>query len=189
MMNEDYLLIIRLNNGCKKSFAALYDKYVGMVYNYVCSILPPPMAEDITQFCFMQLWQRRDTISPEKNLPAWLYVIARNAVYKETRRQVVATKYVDFAIRTADEFDNSTVENMDFQFLSKEVEKIIDSLPESRRKIFLMKTVQEMSIKEISSELNISPKTVDTQVRRAMSAIQKHISGLLAVAVIVSVTV
>ena len=87
-MQEDYLLIIQLNGGSKRAFSVIYDKYVGIIYSYVNSILRDDLlAEDITQFSFMQLWKHRDRISPYRNLPAYLYVVARNAAYKAYIKQ------------------------------------------------------------------------------------------------------
>ena len=76
-MQEDYLLIIQLNGGSKRAFSVIYDKYVGIIYSYVNSILRDDLlAEDITQFSFMQLWKHRDRISPYRNLPAYLYSLS-----------------------------------------------------------------------------------------------------------------
>ncbi|MBO5194300.1 MAG: RNA polymerase subunit sigma-70, partial [Bacteroidales bacterium] len=76
-MSEDRMLIVQMNAGSKKAFASLYDKYVSMVYGYVYSVLKDStLAEDITQFCFMKLWEHRSIIAQDRNLPAWLYVTA-----------------------------------------------------------------------------------------------------------------
>ena len=96
-MDQEYLQIIRLNCGSKQAFTAIYNKYVGRIFNYVCAMTRDEvLAEDITQFCFMKLWERRKEIRPDENFAAYLYVIARNAVYKETRRLVTSANYIDF---------------------------------------------------------------------------------------------
>lgn len=92
-MDQEYLQIIRLNCGSKQAFTAIYNKYVGRIFNYVCAMTRDEvLAEDITQFCFMKLWERRKEIRPDENFAAYLYVIARNAVYKETRRLVTSAQ-------------------------------------------------------------------------------------------------
>lgn len=53
-----------------KNFASLYDRYVSMVYGYVSPVLmDSTLAEDITQFCFMKLWEHCSSISHDHNLP------------------------------------------------------------------------------------------------------------------------
>ena len=178
-MKSDSLLIIQLNAGSKKAFSALYDKYAGMVYGYAWSILKDRiLAEDITQFCFMQLWEHRESISAYKNLPAWLYVTARNAIYKEARQQIVASKYIDFATESFEQFQKASDGNLDYGLIIKEIDKFIDSLPETRRKVFMMKAFREMSVKEIADTMNISPKTVETHIHRSYSALRAAIARI-----------
>ena len=51
---SDEKLIKQLNESDKTAFEALYDKYVGMVYNFLKSVLKnDKLAEDLTQGCFL----------------------------------------------------------------------------------------------------------------------------------------
>lgn len=178
-MSEDYLLIIQLNGGSKKAFSIIYDKYAGMIYSFVNSILHDEiLAEDITQYCFMQLWKHRDRISPYKNLPAYLYVIARNAVYKESKRQILATRYLTFAKENYSDLVSINENKVDYNMILREIDKIIASLPDSRRKIFQLRTEQNISVKDIANQLNISPKTVETQISRTVKTLRKALTDM-----------
>ncbi len=168
-MKEDQILIEQLNASSMEAFSALYDKYAGMVFNFTLSILKDDcISEDITQSCFALMWSRRASISPDGNLPAWLYVVARNAVFKEVRRQVTASKYLDYLSNNdnADSQENDLTER-DTAVIMSEAEAAIDALPESRRKIYKMRFIDGLSVHEISERLDISPKTVETQIARA----------------------
>ncbi|MCM1178052.1 MAG: sigma-70 family RNA polymerase sigma factor [Bacteroidales bacterium] len=185
-MSEDHILIARMNAGSKKAFASLYDKYVSMVYGYVHSILKDTtIAEDVTQFCFMKLWEHRSNIAPDRNLPAWLYVTARNAVYKEARRQVTVTRYVEHALCTMDAHEAAKVSDFDIRIIEAEVRRVIDSLPESRRRIYLMKMKDGMTTAQIAEALDISPKTVDNQIARVKELLRKHIGELVMLALFI----
>ncbi len=185
-MKEDQILIEQLNASSMEAFSALYDKYAGMVFNFTLSILKDDcISEDITQSCFALMWSRRASISPDGNLPAWLYVVARNAVFKEVRRQVTASKYLDYLSNNdnADSHENDLTER-DTAVIMSEAEAAIDALPESRRKIYKMRFIDGLSVHEISERLDISPKTVETQIARAKNAIRQRISELLMLAVL-----
>lgn len=180
-MKEDQILIEQLNASSMEAFSALYDKYAGMVFNFTLSILKDDcISEDITQSCFALMWSRRASISPDGNLPAWLYVVARNAVFKEVRRQVTASKYLDYLSNNdnADSQENDLTER-DTAVIMSEAEAAIAALPESRRKIYKMRFIDGLSVHEISERLDISPKTVETQIARAKNAIRHRISELL----------
>ena len=186
-MKDDRSLITRLNMSDKTSFEVLYDKYVGMVYSFINSIFRnETLTEDLTQWCFMQLWEHRQNISPEGNLPAWLYVTARNASYKEIRRQLTASRCVDSFLTQEEIAQFEEVGNFDFQVIRKEISKVIEKLPESRKKIFLMRTFDGKSVAEIAHELNLSPKTVETQIYRTKLAMKEHLSKLLYFAIILT---
>ena len=185
-MKEDQILIEQLNASSMEAFSALYDKYAGMVFNFTLSILKDDcISEDITQSCFALMWSRRASISPDGNLPAWLYVVARNAVFKEVRRQVTASKYLDYLSNNdnADSQENDLTER-DTAVIMSEAEAAIAALPESRRKIYKMRFIDGLSVHEISERLDISPKTVETQITRAKNAIRQRISELLMLAVL-----
>lgn len=185
-MKEDQILIEQLNASSMEAFSALYDKYAGMVFNFTLSILKDDcISEDITQSCFALMWSRRASISPDGNLPAWLYVVARNAVFKEVRRQVTASKYLDYLSNNdnADSQENDLTES-DTAVIMSEAEAAIAALPESRRKIYKMRFIEGLSVHEISERLDISPKTVETQIARAKNAIRQRISELLMLAVL-----
>ena len=185
-MKEDQILIEQLNASSMEAFSALYDKYAGMVFNFTLSILKDDcISEDITQSCFALMWSRRASISPDGNLPAWLYVVARNAVFEEVRRQVTASKYLDYlSNRDEAETQESELTNGDTSVILAEAEAAIDALPESRRKIYKMRFIDGLSVHEISERLDISPKTVETQIARAKNAIRQRISELLMLAAI-----
>ena len=185
-MKEDQILIEQLNASSVEAFSALYDKYAGMVFNFTRSILKDDaISEDITQSCFGLMWSRRETFSPDGNVPAWLYVVARNAVFKEVRRQVTASKYLDYLSNNdnADSQENDLTER-DTAVIMSEAEAAIAALPESRRKIYKMRFIEGLSVHEISERLDISPKTVETQIARAKNAIRQRISELLMLAVL-----
>ena len=185
-MKEDQILIEQLNASSVEAFSALYDKYAGMVFNFTRSILKDAaICEDITQSCFGLMWSRRETFSPDGNVPAWLYVVARNAVFKEVRRQVTASKYLDYLSNNdnADSQENDLTER-DTAVIMSEAEAAIAALPESRRKIYKMRFIDGLSVHEISERLDISTKTVETQIARAKNAIRQRISELLMLAVL-----
>ena len=183
----DFELIKLLNVSDKASFEALYNKYVGMVYNFLNSVLRNEvLAEDLTQWCFMQLWESRSSIDPNRNLPAWLYVTARNAAYKEARRKITASRYVEQLCQNGELAEADSTLNSDLEVVRKEVLKVIDKLPDARRRIFMMRVFENKSVAQIAEELGLSPKTVETQIYRAKSTLKKQVSELLFLAFFMS---
>lgn len=135
------------------------------------------LSEDITQFCFMKIWEHRSDIHPDENFAAYLYTIARNAVYKETRRSITSAIYIDHVINTSPKSSDTTYEQVNYNLLQKEITEFIESLPESRKKIYRLSTQEHLSNEEIAEMLNISVNTVKTQIWRVTSSLKKHLSN------------
>lgn len=177
---EDETLIRRLNRGDKEAFTSLYEQNVDGVYRFLSHLLKDEeLAEDLTQFTFMQIWIHRKEISYRKNLTAYLYVIARNAAYKEFRKQVVAETYADTVIKEDENCERENYGRVDFKAISQEIRRCIEGLPESRRQIYMMSRFEGLKSSEIAERLGISVSTVDVQLSRARATLRKNISRML----------
>ena len=62
-----------------------------------------------------------------------------------------------------------------------EIKAAIDSLPERCREIFLLSRFEELKYNEIAKKLNISVKTVEAQMSKALKILREKLSGYLAV--------
>lgn len=179
-MSEDEILVLKLNLSDKGAFSSIYEKYIGMVYSFAFSILnDKDIAKDISQTCFVKLWEHREKISPEGNLPAYLYITARNAVYKETRRLTALANYLEYKALTSCSYASADNGRFDFRLIKEKEAEALASLPVARKRIYLMKTADGMSTKEIASQLGISVKTVETQIERAKKTLKLKFSELL----------
>ena len=179
-MNElDYILIAKLNASSKLAFGELFDKYVGMVHAFVSSLIKDEStAEDITQLVFVKLWEHRKGIDPDGNLPAWLYVTARNAVFKELKRMILMDKYVNYANYSQSSQEIPSWGNIDGEVIKRELDSVVNSFPKAMKNIYLLRTVEGLSVAEIARELQLSSKTVETQLSRAKKRLKEKIEKI-----------
>jgi RNA polymerase sigma-70 factor (ECF subfamily) len=59
------------------------------------------------------------------------------------------------------------------------VQVAISKMPEACRTIFLLRRMDELSLKEIASELNISTKTVENQLTKARKILAQYLKAVL----------
>lgn len=176
----DKAILLRLKGGCQESFEQLFRKYSPRLYNFAYSILfDQSLAEDITQECFLKIWELRSNIDPEKNFRAYLYTIARNLVYKETERRIRADKVISLEERDGPAINNAIEEQIDVRFYRSYLHKMIEQLPPARKKIFILSRAYGLSYKDIAAKLAISEKTVETQITRALSHLRKCMGNYL----------
>lgn len=163
----DSLLLAQLKEGSESAFDALYEKYWNNVVDEAYKRTGHrDQAKDIAQEVFTAMWIR-GTETPIDNLPAWLYTVTKNQVYKLFRDQERFTPISDLLSEL-----ESYGERADALILEKELyrtyEALIASLPDQQRIIFKMRYQDELSPDEIASKLNLSPKTVRNHLGRAL---------------------
>jgi len=168
---SDSELLLQLSNGSRYAYDILYEKYWKQVYNSAYKRLNDnELAQDVAQDVFVQLWIR-GTKTLIENLPAYLFVAARNGVFKLMEKEA---KYADMP-ETINQLE-SPFERADAHMLHQEFlnafNLLIAALPEQQRVIFKLRFDENLSSQQIADELQISPKTVRNQIGKALASLR-----------------
>jgi len=159
-----------LREGDEKAFEYIFHHYYNQIYTFVLNTLfDKTFAEDITQSVFISLWEKRESIDTGSNIAPFLYTIARNRVYRQTEQLLLKYKYEQS--QQEDTVESSDIEieaEVNSRFLEEILSELIKKLPSERRRIFLLSRKDNLSNKEIATRLQISEKTVETQIRRSL---------------------
>ncbi len=168
-------VLIRLKTGDYAAFEELYWIYNRRLYNFILSVLfDKSMAEDITQTCFLKIWENRKNIDEEKGFTSYLHTIAKNLVYRETERELLKSRFLTMLQERQEKPDNTTQDTIDANLLQDHINQLIEKLPPARKEIFIMSKLQGLSNKEIAEKLSISEKTVETQVYRSIQFLKQY---------------
>lgn len=136
-------------------------------------------AKDIVHTVFINLWERRESISLSKPLKAYLYTSVHNRCLNYLRDR---TKFLEDDAGEL-EFLNELAEPGDSHIEQVETEsrinEAINKLPEKCRQIFILNRFEEKKYSEIASELNISVKTVEGQISKALRVLRKELKDYL----------
>ena len=122
---------------------------------------------------YLSLWQNRGNLKQIDNLDAYLFRIARNAVFRYIERSLLFKNYQSRQLSD----DNSDLYEIESELNAKELELIIaiavERMPSQRRKIYQMSREQGLSNENIARELNISKRTVENHLTQALADIRK----------------
>ena len=130
-------------------------------------------SEDIIQEAFIYLWKNRENLSEESIIGAYLRKIVKNMSLNYIRHNKIIAKHNEKILHESDNwisiednelFTNSVKEN---EIKIRAINKKINELPPSCRKIFIMSVIDDLSYKEVSKTLGISVNTIKTQVKIA----------------------
>lgn len=176
-----------INEGDQKSFEALYRFYYPRLSQFAFRYVKSKgIAEDLVQNVFYNIWNKRKTLRPTGTLRAYLYTAVRNQAIKHL--QLGRTRYrseVEDITRFESIGRNPEEELSDKEFKDAVV-RAVNSLPEKRRHIFLMHREDQLTYREISEVLDISIKTVETQMSRSLKHLRDQLSGFLVTAGVIA---
>lgn len=165
-----------LSKGSDKAFENIYRQYSGKLYNFVMTISHGDhyMAEEIVQSTFIKLWEVREQIDSKKSILSYLSTIAKNSLFNKYQRQTVEFLYQQFLLKEQPVYDMITEKETERKWLENYVDELIEQLPPSRKRIFILSRKEEFSTKEIADMMQISISTVETQLSLATKFIRKQ---------------
>ena len=150
-------------------------------------VLSDEEAENIAQDVFLYFYQKREELGFHINLVAYLFTSVKNKCIDYLRRRLMEQ---EAAVKMQEEFDLSfrmkfdSLEAFNIEGLSEDnikdiIEKALDTLPERCREIFVMSKIEGKKQKEIAEELNVSVKTIESQMTIAYKKLREELKNHL----------
>jgi len=164
-------LVSRIKKSDRQAFNELYERSWEKLYTQAASKLKSDdLAKDVVQDIFVDLWTKRESLAIDK-ITSYLSRAVKFKVIDQIRRK-------DYYQQEIDEIAEIIADSefADSKFLEKELKEIIilliERLPKKRREIFKLRFQEELTTKEISELLKISPKTVQNQTLNSISLLR-----------------
>lgn len=168
-------LLLRLTGSDQTAFKALVDIYWTKVYGHALAYSKSlPLAEELTQDVFMDVWNSRDKLSSIENFDNYLFIIARNRIFKVIRKKLDETVGTDKVELEEDMWIPD--QQMEFRETYSLILKGIEEMPPVRRQVFRMSRFEGMSYEDISQQLNISRNTVKEHIVKALNFLRNYLA-------------
>ena len=168
---EEKERLIRISSGDMAAFEALFHQHSRRCMEYAGLLLPSgALADEVVSDVFYSIWHRRESLPAIENFRAYLYSSIRYKAW-EYRKKEQSGRVVSLDEYLETEAIDPFLQ-MDGKELSGTLQQLIDRLPAQRRLIFRLKKEDRLSYKEIASLLDISEKTVENQMGKALKAIR-----------------
>lgn len=186
----DDVLIARLKEGNREAFEELYNRYWERLFIMAANRLGSREAAwEIVQDLFVDLWQRRESLSVKSSFSAYIHTSLKYSILDFIRSQKVKEKYIEAIRKTASAQTNSTFEHITFNELNEAIQKEIANLPERCRLAFRMHRFENYSSREIASKLNISTRTVEHQIGKALKVLRSNLKEYLTMGIGLALTI
>ncbi|WP_316835411.1 RNA polymerase sigma-70 factor [Pedobacter nutrimenti] len=181
----DQELIILLKQGDQLAYTQIYDRYQTLLFLHaIKKVREEEDAKDIVQEIFADLWIRKEELSLQCTLSAYLYTCVRNKFVNLLQHKEVRMRY---SVSFQSFIDENTV-GSDLLIREKQlaslIEKEISALPVKMQKIFVLSRREHKSYKEIAAQLNVSEETVRKQVKNALKILRIKLGTILLFALV-----
>lgn len=174
---DDSLLVRRIRDDHVDSFELLYHRYMRKLYYFSFNYLKiKEEAEEIVQTVFINLWEHRKSLDDSLSIKSYLYKSTTNAVYNQLKRNALRNKWVEQKLLKPEPASNETFEQIYYHDLEQTIDQIIAKLPPQQRKIYILNRIEGLSYEEISKQLDLSVRTVENQMYRALKVIKEQLA-------------
>lgn len=176
---------MRLREGDTSSFSLLFNQYYSGLVVYANQFLNTiENAEDVVNDIFASLWEMRQTLDPELYIKGYLFNAVRNRCLNFIEHLRVQTEYQKQILERGDIGGAFTWEYFVESELSDIIEKALEKLPPQRKKVFMMNRFENKTASQIAVELEISPRTVEKHIEKALQSLRADLKDYLPAALL-----
>ena len=168
--DQDKQVVEQLRIGSKDAFHFLFDTFGPKIHAFAMSYLKNEAdAEELLQEVFLKLWEIRANIDSSRNIKSFLFKICINLIYDFIRRKNIEQAYLDYSGKINPSFADNTWDDVIYNDMLNNLQQLVTLMPEQRQRIFKMSKEEGLSNEEIAQQLNLSRRTVENQLYRAVS--------------------
>ncbi|MCU7693056.1 RNA polymerase sigma factor [Haoranjiania flava] len=149
-------------------FKEVFDTYFDKIFSaFRRKVTDTNVAQDLTQLTFLKFWEYRSTYTFELSTEIQLFRKAKLVFIDWLRKEAHQRKIMDEMKQISEKMHSTKFE------LTDTLKIAIEQLPAMRKKVFSLAYIDGYSHKEIADQLNISTKTVDAHVLKALNQLRK----------------
>jgi RNA polymerase sigma-70 factor, ECF subfamily len=174
-MKDDQENFLLMREGDKDAFERLFKTYYAPLVLFARTFIADrDESEEMVQGFFMKLWEDREKIDITISVKSYLFRAVRNRCLNQLKHEKIKQEYQS-AIQNLPLSEKSLEPFFMEIGLIEKIEKSIALLPPRRKEIFLMSREQGLKYREIAEQLNISVKTVETQMGQALKDLREQL--------------
>ena len=171
---DDIFLLQLIKNGDKHAFKYIFDTYFTALCRFMYLYLGNTQeAEDIASDILASIWENRKKLEIRLTFKAYLFQAAKNRCLNAIRDRKATVSLDD--INGQDTPQVNVTDSLETEELNHLIQEAILSLPDKCREVFLKSRTNNLTNQEIAESMDISVKTVEAQITKALKQIRKFL--------------
>lgn len=169
----------------KNSFKKLFNNY----YQPLCHLGRHYLGDEdeaktVVQEAFVKLWEVRHELESGSNIQNYLFTLVKNNCLNILKRRQILLKHHE-KIREKElryqyeSLNRVSDDYLEFKELKEKIDVAIKNLPEHLRDVFELSRFKDMKNREIALELEISQKTVEARMTKALKILREELKDYL----------
>ena len=164
----------------RTDFEMLFRNHYSALCSYANQFLKDvDAAEEVVQEVMLRIWTNRDSLVVDISIKSYLFRAVRNGCMNVLKHVKVREEYKAWREHQGDESHLSKEDEMIASELEQRIREAIDKLPMERRKVFIMSRYDGLTYSQIADKLNISVKTVENQMGKALKTLRLDLADYL----------
>ncbi|WP_324671148.1 RNA polymerase sigma factor [Hymenobacter sp. GOD-10R] len=176
---SDDALVQALSKGDAKAFEEIYTRYWYPLFEVAHRKLNSrEAAEELVQELFTALWHKREVHTISKLKP-YLHSAIKYQIIDAIKSKITHAGYLAYTRPHLSDLDSTTEEVVAVADLSLALVASVQHLPEHTQQVFRLSRFEHQSVPEIAVRLNLSQKTVEYHLTRAMKMLRVKLKDFL----------
>lgn len=178
LLADEPLLLQRTADGDREAFSQLYSYYVPLLHKLLYPLTNENRqdTDEIIQEIFLTIWEKREVLIAIQSFQAYVFRMGRNMLVSRFRKEKVKQRYIREIenkqdVQAAPSLDNDIL-LVEYKALVMEA---IGCLPPRQKEVFMLRTEEELPLKEIARTLQISLPAVKKNLYTAIRCIRTHL--------------
>lgn len=176
-MLNDLLIFAKIREGDIKTFEKVFRLYYAPLCMYAsCIVRRYEDAEEIVQELFYVLWRDREKLQLQHSLKSYLYGAVHKQSLQYLAHEEVKQRYEEMVIdKNPDATEADAEQHLAYEELQRVIDETLKRLPQRCAEIFKMHRQQKKKYEEIASTFQLSVKTVEAEMSKALKALRENV--------------
>ena len=185
-MRADSEVTELIRSGDKNTFELVFKSNYGSLCSYAMKFVKDnDIAEEIVQEFFCQYWLKREEMLITGSLKQYLFRAVHNSCLNHIKHLSIRDKYSEHTLWENKQNIADETDKIELSELHDKIRDSIGQLPTERQKIFIMNRYEGLKYKEIAEKLDISIKTVENQMGKALKFLRDALKDYIPIMLLV----